>query len=268
MFLLAVGGAGAAPLNLPPGWTASSRLAQLSPIVWAKSGSAGGETLSALAIPPAGEPADVALAQIRERLVPSNTPIWKTDATLCGAPGLVLDGRSSGPLSVTEYVVEQSHSNLYLFVYSRTSAAAADTQAEQFMRSACPASVSALPSLVPPAGWTAKTLLENIGAWQTTSGDSVIVATTSLAEAASLSSALGSATSSGAKPQTFATCSGSGIQVDQQGHLGSQSFTMTTFVMTTHESAYVIYYRHSGEVDPKVVTAIRAYCPADASTTG
>lgn len=236
--------------------------------MWAKSGSTGGETLTAVAIPSLGVPPDVAIARIRARLAPSNMPVWKTEATLCGSPGLVLGGRSSGSLPVTEYVVEQSRSTLYLFAYSHASAAEVDAQAEQFMLKACPASVLALPSLAPPSGWLAKTMIENIGAWKTAGGDTVVLSTTSLAEAARLSSTLGSAAGADGKLQSFAACSGSGLQSDEQGSLGSQSFTLTVFVITTRESAYIITYRHARGADPKVVAAVRAYCPADASSTG
>jgi hypothetical protein len=264
----AVGATDVAPVHLPPGWNSSSTLAQLNSIVWARSGPSGGETLSAVAIPSEGVPPNLAIDRLRDRLTPSNTPIWKTQATLCGSPGLVLGGQSSGSLPFTEYVVEESHSTLYLFAYSRASAADVDPQAEQFMRNACPASASALPSLAPPAGWTAKTLIEDLAAWQTANGDSVVLATTSLAEAAHLSSTLNLSANSGGKPQTFTACSGTGLQADEQGRLGSQSITLTLFVITTHESAYIVYYHHAGDADPKVVAAIRSYCPAGASSTG
>lgn len=255
-------------LNLPPGWNADPALAQLSPIVWAKAGSSAGETLSAVAIPSEGVPPDVAITRIRDRLAPPNTPVWKTQATLCGSPGLVLGGRSTGGLPVTEYVIEEAHSKLYLFAYSHASETEADAQAEQFMRDACPASVSALLSLTPPSGWLAKTLIENIGAWQTASGDSIILSTTSLAEAARLSGALHSSANADGAAQSFTACSGTGFQTDERGHVGSQLFTLTVFVIATHQTAYIVDYRHAREPDPKVVTAIRSYCPADASITG
>ncbi len=264
----ALGATGATPLNLPPGWIVNSDLAKLSPIIWAKSGSSGGETLSVLAVPPNGLPPSVAMARIRDRLAPPNAPLWKTEATLCGHPGIILSGQSSGSLPNTEFVIEQSGSTLYLFVNSRASGVAVDPQTEEFLRTACPASTSTLPLLKPPSGWTAKTLIENIGGWQTESGDSIILATTSLEEGARLTTSLNLASNSEAKPETFATCSGTGLQSDEQEHVGSQSFAMTVFVVTTRESAYIIYYRHARQADPSVVAAIRAYCPAGASSLG
>jgi hypothetical protein len=264
----AFGATAEVPLKLPSGWIANPALAQLSPIVWANSSSAGGETLTALAVPLNGLPPSVAMARIRDRLAPRNMPIWKTEATLCGNPGAIFSGQSSGSLPNTEFVVEQSGPTLYLFANSRASGVAADPLTDEFMRTACPTSTSALPSLKPPPGWQAKTLIENIGGWQTESGDSLILATTSLAEAARLTSSLNVPANSDAKRQTFVTCSGTGLQTDEQDHVGSQSFTMTMFVITTHESAYIIYYRHAREADPSVVAAVRAYCPSGASSVG
>lgn len=255
-------------LNLPSGWTANPALAQMAPIVWARSASQGGETLSAIAIPVHGLPPAVVMARIQARLAPPNTPIWKTQATLCGAPGLGISGHSSGSFPETEYVVEQSGATLYLFVYARATGVVADAQTENFMRTACPASASAVPSLVPPAGWTAKTLLANLAAWQRDNGDSVVLATTSLAEAGQLASALKSQPNSDVKPQTYAACGGTGFQSEQEGNVGAQSFRTTEFLIMTHQTAYVIYYRHALAADPAVVAAIRAFCPADASTVG